>query len=475
MNITDPIRRAARINPEAIALVDADGTRFSYIALDRAIDRAGAFALTLGLRPGDIVGRAIAPPHQALGLVMSLGLARVGVAAAPASLPDHHLQLRLHAGGPVPPGSIAYHPVLLTDVGNTQEVPMAQGGDALCLIASTSGTAGRVKHIPLSHALLTRRVQAIWLGDGGGPTTRLFGTGLEAATTFHNVLRTLWAGGAVVLATTDGINAAISRHGVRALRVSPLDLAAILESRPEETPPEERLECIEIAGGRLPPPLHLLTVERLCANIVNAVGSSEAGEIASAPLHRMPAHADAAGYIHAGVEVQALDDEGVPLPAGRQGLLRIRNDMLAPGYFDDLAATAAAFRDGWFISDDIGTVWPDGSLSLAGRLSDVINSGGVKLDPSVIEAAMMAIPTVIDAAAFGVPDERGLEQIWIAFVARGATADAALEAACRPLMPHIARAGFIRMQALPRNANGKIDRAALAAVVPQARTSQGAG
>lgn len=130
----------------------------------------------------------------------------------------------------------------------------------------------------------------------------------------------------------------------------------------------------------------------------------------------------------------------------------------------DDEASAQAFRDGWFVSGDIGAVWPDGMLTVTGRVSDLINRGGTKVSPRVIEQALLSLPTVIDAAAFGVPDASGLEQIWAAIVARARIDDTVLNAFCQRALPGISPTTILQMAALPRNENGKLLREQLVAI-----------
>ncbi|HVO88715.1 MAG TPA: AMP-binding protein, partial [Casimicrobiaceae bacterium] len=89
MNITDPIRRNARIAANTLAVVRTDGTPVSYRELDRAIDLCATRALELGLGPGRIVAPLLSDSYRML--VCVLGLARIGAAIAPASLPDDKL------------------------------------------------------------------------------------------------------------------------------------------------------------------------------------------------------------------------------------------------------------------------------------------------------------------------------------------------------------------------------------------------
>ena len=84
-----------------------------------------------------------------------------------------------------------------------------------------------------------------------------------------------------------------------------------------------------------------------------------------------------------------------------------------------LLATAAAFRDGWFRTGDVGKLSDDGYLSLVGRLKELINRAGEKISPYEVEDVLLTHPAVAEAAAYPVPDERYGEQVGVVIVLRG--------------------------------------------------------
>ena len=108
MNVTEPIRRIARLNPNATAIIRADGSRIGYGVLDHAIDRMAGYAARLGLAPGDIAGLRIAGPDESLGLILMLALARIGVASAEPDAPAKRLRLRFQAGASPAPGNVGF-------------------------------------------------------------------------------------------------------------------------------------------------------------------------------------------------------------------------------------------------------------------------------------------------------------------------------------------------------------------------------
>jgi acyl-CoA synthetase (AMP-forming)/AMP-acid ligase II len=137
------------------------------------------------------------------------------------------------------------------------------------------------------------------------------------------------------------------------------------------------------------------------------------------------------------------------------------------GYFDDPAATAAAFTaDGWLRTGDIGTIDETGLVRITGRLKELIKRGGENVWPAEVEDALRAHPAVADAAVFGVPSEYWGEEVAAAVVLRpGAAADAAeLLAFVAPRLAKFklpVRIAFVA--SLPMTASGKVQKFKLAA------------
>jgi acyl-coenzyme A synthetase/AMP-(fatty) acid ligase len=461
MNVTEPLRRIARLNPNAVAIIRAGGSSISYGLLDHAIDRMAGYASRLGLKPGDIASLTIAGPDESLGLTLMLAFARIGVASAEPSVPPGHTALRFCCGPSALPGHVAFDPGWMPNqpAGPDYERPAIHSDpDAVLGVFPSSGTTGRPKHIVITHRQMMQRVLLRWVADGAAPATRIVGIGLGCAWGVESVLRTLLAGGTLVLSNPGQAAADIARHSVTSIVTTPVGLRTLLELVPPGAGPFASLDSVQVGGSLLPPALYGEAVARLTPNIHSTMGSSEAAGFVSAPMRDLFSRPGAVGFIWPGVEVQALDEAGQPLAAGREGVLRIRSGMTASGYLAEDGIPSERFVDGWFHSGDIGTVWPDGMLTITGRTTDVINAGGVKVHPQVIESVLLKLPTVLDAAAFGVPDAMGVTRIWAAIVARSRIDDAVLNAFCRHALPGIAPQTILQIKALPRNENGKVMR-----------------
>src|SRR5580658_2429446 len=216
MNITEPIRHRARLDPEAVAVIRADGSAVTYHHLDRMIEAAAARIDGLGLSPGQIAGLAITGPDEFPPLVMALALARAGIASADPALPARHLDIFLHlAGTPAREGvrNVGYdaswiHPPR----GTSPPTKMHPDGSAICRVFASSGTTGTPNFAAVSHDLMARRVFSNWLSMGPSEPVHICAVSFGISWGFRSVLRNFWSGGTLVLTDPARAVATIRRH-----------------------------------------------------------------------------------------------------------------------------------------------------------------------------------------------------------------------------------------------------------------------
>jgi non-ribosomal peptide synthetase component E (peptide arylation enzyme) len=112
------------------------------------------------------------------------------------------------------------------------------------------------------------------------------------------------------------------------------------------------------------------------------------------------------GRVVPGQEVRVVGPAGEPLPPGDEGEIQVRGCGVLASYVDNCEATGAAFAEGrWFRTGDLGCLDGDGNITISGRLKDIINRGGIKINPADIEMLINAHPIVEVSALLGVPDE----------------------------------------------------------------------
>jgi acyl-CoA synthetase (AMP-forming)/AMP-acid ligase II len=157
--------------------------------------------------------------------------------------------------------------------------------------------------------------------------------------------------------------------------------------------------------------------------------------------------------------VQAVDDNGKVCKPGAEGHIRFRGDKCISGYVGDPPGSEKFFRDGWFYPGDIGAVTAEGMLVISGRSKNIIDLGGDKINPEVIESVLLSCPGVVHAVALGRANALGIEQVWAAVEARAEVDTESIRAQCaRRLAPEMVPVRVFRLAVMPRNAGGKIDR-----------------
>jgi acyl-CoA synthetase (AMP-forming)/AMP-acid ligase II len=463
MNITDSIRQFARTRPDAVAIIRADDTRMSYRMLDGHIDAFARRAWMAGLAPGQIAGLSIGGPDESLALVMALALARIGVASADVRLPSRYLAAVLVQPGVAAPDG---QPTVGFDwawLSEGDPAGCADGG-VILRVFGTSGTTGMPRFCAVSHDAMAARIagKGFPIIDREGPPVLICAMGLGGAAGLRACLTAFNAGGTVVFSNMPRLVNAVLRHSVTSLAVSPRTLQEILATIPAGAGPLPSLRALRISGSHLPAALARKAAERLCANVVTTFGSTETGNVCSGRHGAFGGTPFAVGRILPDMQAEAVDDDHRPLPPGTEGTLRIRGPGMTAGYFGDAAATRAAFRDGWFYPGDRGAVTQERVMIVTGRLGDFINSGGVKVNPKLIEDVLLSLPGIVEAAAFGVPDADGLAQIWAAIVPDGPVDDRTLRTLCAVRLGARAPKFVLQMRGLPRNESGKVVTAALA-------------
>jgi malonyl-CoA/methylmalonyl-CoA synthetase len=172
----------------------------------------------------------------------------------------------------------------------------------------------------------------------------------------------------------------------------------------------------------------------------------------------------------AGVEARVVDDRGREAPEGIAGELQVRGPGLFAGYWRMPEASASALTaDGFFRTGDLAERADDGYLTLRGRASDLIISGGFNVYPREIEDVLLEQPGVREAAVVGRADPKRGEVPVAYFV--GEADQGALEAACRRELASFKQPrAFVRVAALPRNAMGKVDKRRLASAAEAPET-----
>jgi len=178
--------------------------------------------------------------------------------------------------------------------------------------------------------------------------------------------------------------------------------------------------------------------------------------------HAHPRHAEriaSVGVAQTPVRVRVSDAEGHDLPVGEVGEVLIRGDSVMAGYWGNPEATAAALRDGWLFTGDMGALDEDGYLTLKDRSKDLIISGGSNIYPREVEEALLTAPGVAEVAVVGEPDPQWGENV-VAFVVAqpgNEPSQQTLDAHCLERIARFKRPKrYVFVPELPKNNYGKV-------------------
>ena len=182
-------------------------------------------------------------------------------------------------------------------------------------------------------------------------------------------------------------------------------------------------------------------------------------DLADSAHPRYLARIASVGVAQTPVRVRVTDAEGRDLPLGEVGEIVVKGDSVMAGYWANAAATAAAVKDGWLFTGDMGALDADGYLTLKDRSKDLIISGGSNIYPREVEEALLTAPGVAEVAVVGEADAQWGENVVAFIVAQpgAALTEAALDTHC---LAHIARfkrpKRYVFVNALPKNNYGKV-------------------
>ncbi len=225
------------------------------------------------------------------------------------------------------------------------------------------------------------------------------------------------------------------------------------------------LEYCLSGGAPCPEELTRFWLEATGSPIIEGLGMSEGAPIANNPLDgvRKPA---SVGLVPAGTEVEVVDLETGTrkMPTGERGEIRVRGPQFAKRYRNRPEETAAAIRDGWLYTGDIGLFDEDGYLFIVDRKKEMIIVGGYNVYPREIDELLFKHPAILEAAAVGVPDSFSGEAVKACVVLKpGAKLDQdELIAYCRDnLVKYKVPTKIEFLPTLPRSGVGKIDKLAL--------------
>lgn len=289
----------------------------------------------------------------------------------------------------------------------------------VAMILHTSGTTGRPKIVPLTHANLTASMANIAGTYKLTPADR----GLLVMPLFHvhglmcGLLAPLSVGSPVIVPARfsasqfwDDFNA----YKADWYTAVPTIHQILLKNPPEKVP---EIRFIRSCSSPLAEAIFHKLEKTFNAPVLEAYAMTEAAHQMTSnllpPGQRKPG---SVGIGH-GVDVRVLDQDGNEVAQGTQGEICIRGANVTAGYRSNAEANASSFtKSGFFRTGDQGKIDEDGFLYITGRIKEMIDYGGEHISPSELDGVLLSHPDVSEAVVFGVPSEMYGQEVEAAVV-----------------------------------------------------------
>ena len=335
--------------------------------------------------------------------------------------------------------------------------------DDLAVIIYTSGTTGHPKGVMLSHGNLISNVRATAVLFSSQARMRSLMV-LPMSHVYGMMLMNIGVvlGGQDVLLPhfdPESVLQTIQEFRIERCSLVPAMQVVLIHHPSRENYDLSSLTTVIAGSAPLTEEVRSTFSQLFDCRVVDGYGQSEATCVVCGYRDGEEPVPGSAGRPIPGVEVCVQDDHNNRLGPNVTGEICVRGPNVMLGYWKNKEATASAVVDGWLHSGDVGHIDDNGYIYITDRRKDMIIKGGENISPREIEEAIAALPEVAEASVYAVPDERFQEEIAVSVVAMPGTSlteDQIREAAASQVNKFKVPRYVQFVDALPRNANGKI-------------------
>ena len=480
-NLADALSRQAQSRPHAIAIHLPDRT-ISFEQLDEFTWRAASLLQRGGVRPGDVVGLTFA--SELLLIIAMLATARIGatVFSIPMQTPEplhremcKKANIRLVASD-LSKGNPSDLPEIRVDfprLGETdfpsQFTVRESNPSAPWLLISGTGSTGESKLIAVSHqqAIARNSLLKHWLPMTQHDRVTTL-SHLDFTAPKHRYLEILHAGASMVLFnrdTEDPIELC-KRFQLDILHATVVHVEQMLKSVPPELQNQlPQLKALTIGASTVSDDLRKRIAKSLTQNLYVRYATNETGPLSVASPPEVFSIPGSIGRPLPEVTVEIVDRTNQKLAPCNIGLIRVRSPAIVDQYVDNPSATKRAFISSWFFPGDTVKMNDSGHLVYYGRADHMMIMNGINIYPAEIERVITTHPSVCDAATMPI-DSPVHQHIPVCAV----VLKDELTATERDLLDfsfqHLGERSpkrIVMLKKIPRNTQGKLIRAELAA------------
>ena len=440
----------------------------TYRDMDARSARAAGWLRSQGVSTGDRV--VVQLPKSVDTVALYLGVLRLGAVHVPLNTAYTPAEVDWFVDDAEPAAVVLDEAALTAGLDQAHHLSgsVERQPDDLAALVYTSGTTGRPKGAMLTHGNLASNALALkdaWAFQSSDvllhalPIFHVHGLMVALHTAMLSACEVIFlerfdAGEALACLPDATVMMGVPTHYSRLMTLEGFDAAAC-----------NRIRLLISGSAPMTAELHRAVASRTGCIVLERYGMSEALMITSNPYDGDRV-AGTVGFALRGVDVRVCGDDGAEV-LGRAGMVQVRGPNVGPGYWRRPDATSESrTADGWFITGDVGRLDGDGRLTLEGRATDMIISGGLNVYPVEIEQILDAHPAVAESAVVGLahPD---LGEAVTAFVVPEPGARAGLGSELVDTLADVARfkhpKRFVMIEQLPRNAMGKVLKAELRA------------
>ncbi len=349
-------------------------------------------------------------------------------------------------------------------------------GNQIAVIGVSSGTSGLPQPVAFSHAcLFTRYAMAVTSPQWARGGRLIVSAPLAFSATRKHALSRLLDGGSVyftpVLVGSEHLAEMVETSRATAMLSVPTVARGLMGLARAEKPLFPTLDYLMCCGAPMTPGEKLAARNMLSRGFVQNYGSTMAGMITVLESGDIDAKSNSVGRALPHVRIEIVDEQDHPVPTGEIGTIRVRTpaaaEPLSLGSDEGEQRTSDLILNGWIYPGDVGALDEDGFLTIVGRNTDLIIRGGVNVYPSEVEGVLAEHAAIAEAAVVGWPDPIMGEEV-AAFVVLHSNAEPReLLAYCRSRMqPDKQPREVFVIDAMPRNANGKLMKGALLSRLP---------